>query len=480
MGIEHVPVPPVSPRRLAGVLREPQAQELMQTIARGRALCEHRVVWSVNSTARGGGVAEMLTSLLAYVRGAGIDARWVVIGGEPAFFDVTKRIHNMLHDSPGDGLGLVEADVERYRRTAEADAAELAELVRPGDFVLLHDPQTAGLVEPLRHVGAHVVWRCHIGVDGPGELARAAWDFLLPHVREADALVFSRAHFVWEGVDRERVTVIPPSIDVFSPKNQELAPAAVDSILRTTGLVPDGRHGEPDFTRLDGTPGRVDRRAEAIASAPIPVDARTVLQVSRWDRLKDPLGVLEACCEHLLGRTDAHLVLAGPASGAVADDPEAADALAEVTAAVAACPAELRERVHLFNLPMDDVEENAAIVNALQRRADVVVQKSFAEGFGLTVAEGMWKGRPVVASRVGGIRDQIVDGESGVLVDPHDGPAFAEAVLGLLDDERRAAAIGARAREQVRELFLGPRHLRQYVELFERLVREDPRRPGAH
>ena len=174
--------------------------------------------------------------------------------------------------------------------------------------------------------------------------------------------------------------------------------------------------------------------------------------------------------EGIAPRTDAHFVLAGPSTAAVADDPEGIEVLSEVTRRRAACDEALQERIHLFSLPMDDIEENAAIVNALQRRAQVAVQKSLAEGFGLTVAEAMWKARPVVASRVGGIQEQIVQGETGLLVEPHDLAGFADAVAELLADQPRARAMGERAREEVRELFLGPRHLRQYVDLIERLV----------
>jgi trehalose synthase len=163
-------------------------------------------------------------------------------------------------------------------------------------------------------------------------------------------------------------------------------------------------------------------------------------------------------------------VLAGPSTAAVADDPEGPEVLAEINSQASRMPDAVRERIHLFSLPMNDLQENAAIVNALQRRADVVVQKSIAEGFGLTVAEAMWKARPVVASAVGGIQDQIVDGESGVLVEPDDLDGFANAVAGLLDNPARAEWMGHNARERVRGAFLGARHLEQYVDLFEGVV----------
>ena len=452
------------------VLQPEQALEFETTISRGRALLDSRVIWNVSSTARGGGVAEMLASLLAYTRGAGLDARWVVIEGSTDFFRVTKRIHNMLHGSPGDGIGLGEEDDAIYRDTSTRNARELVELVRPGDVVLLHDPQTAGLIEPVRAVGAHAVWRCHVGVDHANGLAETAWGFLRPHVLAADAVVFSREAYVWDGLDPARVRVIPPSIDAFSAKNQEMEADVASSVLRVAGLEEGTPPAQPVFSRRDGTPARVDRAAELSGSPPLPVGVPAVIQVSRWDRLKDPIGVLEAFRDGIAQRTDAHLVLAGPSTAAVSDDPEGLEVLSEVARHRAACPSDMRDRIHLFSLPMEDVAENAAIVNALQRRADVIVQKSLAEGFGLTVAEAMWKARPVVASRVGGIREQIDDGATGVLVEPRDLGGFADAVTGALEDPAAAREMGLRAREAVRERFLGPGHLRKYVDLFEHLL----------
>jgi trehalose synthase len=455
--------------RFQSVLSEEQWERLQRTADRARRDFEGRVIWNVNSTARGGGVAELLSSLVPYSRAAGVDVRWVVIEGDPAFFEVTKRVHNMLHGMPGDGKGLAAGDEAAYLAT-ERNAAELLELVAPDDLILLHDPQTAGLVEPLRASGARVVWRCHVGADTPNDLVHEAWSFLLPYVIDADRIVFSRAAFVWDGLDRARVNVIPPSIDAFTPKNQPLPPGSIEAILRACGIHEGPTDGRAVYSRLDGTPGRVVRSVERNGSPGLPAPAPAVVQVSRWDRLKDPAGVLRAFAQGIAGSTDAHLVLAGPSTAAVADDPEGATVLAEVTAQADRLSPELRARVHLFSLPMDDLQENAIIVNALQRRADVIVQKSLAEGFGLTVAEGMWKARPVVASAVGGVQDQIVDGESGLLVDPDDLDSFARAVTGLLADPARAEWMGHNARERVRGAFLGARHLEQYVDLFEGVV----------
>jgi trehalose synthase len=465
--MREVELPPASLERFRTVLDDAQWAQLEDAAVRARRQFEGRVVWNVNSTARGGGVAELLGSLVPYSRAAGVDVRWVVIDGDPAFFKVTKRLHNMLHGFPGDGEGLSAGDGNSYGAAAERNARELTAVVSPGDLVLLHDPQTAGLVAPLRRHGAQVVWRCHVGVDAPNDIVTHAWSFLLPHVADADRLVFSRAAFVWEGLDRSRVAVIPPSIDAFTPKNQPLPPGAVESILRAADIHAEGSKAPAAFRRIDGTSGHVVRAVERDGSPPLPGNARAVVQVSRWDRLKDPAGVLRAFVDGVAPSTDAHLVLAGPSTAAVADDPEGPEVLAEIAYRVDRLPDALRERIHLLSLPMEDPEENAVIVNALQRRADVVVQKSIAEGFGLTVSEAMWKARPVVASAVGGIQDQIVDGQSGVLVQPDDLGEFAGAVVRLLRDPERAEWMGYNARERVRDAFLGARHLAQYVDLFE-------------
>jgi trehalose synthase len=467
--LTHVTVAPLPPERFRDLLG-PSYAEVAEGIRRAQDVFAGRAVWHVNSTARGGGVAELLQSLLAYARGAGVDARWVVIEGGPEFFRVTKRIHNHLHGLPGDRGGLGSEEREAYETVLSANAADLAGAVAPGDVVFLHDPQTAGLVPPMREAGARVVWRCHVGLDLPNDLARGAWGFLRPYVEHAEAYVFSRREFAWEGLDPERIWVVPPSIDAFSPKNQDLDAAAVGAILGAAGLMAGDPTAPPTFVREDGSPGRVDRRAELDEDEPVTPDAKLVAQVSRWDRLKDPGGVVSAFAEHIR-EPDTHLLLAGPSVEAVADDPEGAEVLAEVRAQRDALPREARDRLHLAQLPMEDPEENAAIVNAIQRRSDVVVQKSLAEGFGLTVAEAMWKARPVVASRRGGIRDQVVDGESGILVDdPTDLAAFAAAVRGLLADPSRARRLGAAARERIRERFLGTRQLLQYLNLLDQLI----------
>jgi trehalose synthase len=470
-GLQHVSVEAMAPQRFASVLSPREYEALVDLIAHGTRELHGRVIWNVNSTAKGGGVVEMLRPLLGYCRGAGVDARWVVITGEPDFFEITKRLHNRLHGFEGDGGGLGGAEREVYEQTLVANAEEFVGLVNPRDIVILHDPQTAGLAAAVRGTGAVVIWRCHVGLDHVNDYAREAWDFLRGYVVAADAFVFSRAGFAWEGLARDRISVIHPSIDAFSPKNAEQTPEQSLAILATTGILAHDAPAYPTFTRSDGSPGRVGRRAEMLQEEELAGDEQVVIQVSRWDYLKDPLGVLGAFADHVAPRSTARLLLAGPSTAAVADDPEGAGVLDGVRAAWHELPGAVRRRVHLVSLPMDDVEENAAIVNALQRHASVVVQKSLAEGFGLTVAEAMWKQRAVVASRIGGIRDQIEDGRSGLLLaDPRDLEQAGAAIAGLLADTDRALQIGAAAQRSVQQHFLGPQHLGRYFEVIRRVV----------
>jgi trehalose synthase len=477
----EVEISSMSPARFATILPPERFDAFERGLEEGRRLLAGRVVWNVNSTARGGGVAELLESLVAYARGSGVDVRWVVIEGTPEFFGVTKRIHNRLHGAAGDGGALDEQARGVYERVLAGNMTELIGRVRPGDVVIVHDPQPAALIGALRRAGAAVIWRCHVGLDRPNDLAKEAWRFLSPYVSRADVFVFSRASFAWEGLDRGRIAVIPPSIDVFSPKNEELDPATVLGVLRATGVLSDGADPGPAlFTRQDGTPGRVDRPAELFGSGAVHAQTPVVLQVSRWDALKDPLGVIRGFADYVPEGRGAHLIYAGPAVSSIADDPEGKRVLSEAVGLWEHLPVQARSRVHLVSLPMDDPAENATIVNALQRHATVIAQKSLAEGFGLTVAEAMWKGRPVVASRIGGIESQIIHEESGLLLDdPRDLKAFGAALSALLLDPPRAQRIGERARERVRDQFTSPRSLLDYLSVMKKLLERPDVRAAA-
>jgi trehalose synthase len=466
----EVEVAPLAPDRFEEVLDREVYTRFRRALDGAADRMRGRTLWNINSTALGGGVAEMLHALLPYAQGVGIETRWAVIEADQEFFHLTKRIHNLLHGIDEEPLD--EEDARVYESGLAPNAEALTSLIHSGDVVLVHDPQPAGLVPVLKGLGATVVWRCHIGIDRPNDHARSAWRFLGPAVREAEAFVFSRQAYAWEGLDEDRVAVIPPSIDAFSPKNQPLEKETVDAILGVAGVVDNGSSAEPVFVGQDGAQATVARQVRMIQESPPPPEASWVTQVSRWDRLKDPLGVMSGFAEHVsVDGADPHLILAGPGKDSVSDDPEEEGVLSDLTEAWKALPDDARRRVHIASLPTEDAEENAAIVNALQRRSDVVVQKSLAEGFGLTVAEAMWKDRPVVAGRVGGIQDQVVHGETGLLIDdPRDLTAFGRAISDLLSDRERAASMGKAGHERVRHMFLGPRQMMDHATLLERLV----------
>ena len=277
-------------------------------------------------------------------------------------------------------------------------------------------------------------------------------------------LSFSRPSYVPSIFSPTRVRIVPPSIDPFSPKNRELAPESVRAILSHLGILTGPPPSDPSllrFERSDGTPGRVERQAELLRAGEAPTsETPLVVQVSRWDPLKDPIGVMRGFAAAIDSPelSGARLVLAGPDVRGVTDDPEGADTFEQVVQMWRELPDAARDRIDLVSLPTEDGEENAVMVNALQRHARIVVQKSLREGFGLTVAEGMWKGRPVVASAVGGIQDQIEHGVSGLLIeDPSDLEAFAVALRTALGDPDLARRLGEAGRERVRSLFLDTR-----------------------
>lgn len=466
--MEHVTITPRDPFRFASVIGE-ERTELLAVDAATEAIdrLRGRSVINVSSTAAGGGVAEMLHVLLGLIRGAGVDARWFVIDGSAEFFEITKRLHNHLYGAVGDGGELGEAEHEIYEDTLQPERDALAAHARTGDVVVLHDPQVAGLAACARQLGCKVVWRCHVGIDQPNDCSRIGWEFLRRYLEPSvDHFVFSDRRFAPDWVEADRLSVIWPSIDPFAPKNQHLDDVKVEAILTHVGLI-DGTPGDTGFERTDGSPGRVELMCDVVRTGPSPgPDVPLVVQVSRWDSLKDMGGVMQAFADHVDSGRTAQLVLAGPSVSAVADDPEGAEVLRDCFDQWRQLPHAVRARVQLVCLPMHDLDENAVIVNALQRHAHVVVQKSLAEGFGLTAAEAMLKGTPVVASAVGGLVDQVIDGQSGLLVqDPTDLEEFGTAVCRLLDEDDLRQRLGEAARARAIETHLGDTHLRRWLDV---------------
>ncbi len=474
--VEQIKLAPLDLERFADVMPRQILDSAMSLASSVGEKMSGRAVWNINSTARGGGVAEMLRYLVAFGRGAGVDTRWAVIDGSPDFFRITKRLHNSLHGVDGDGSPLGEAERKIYEDVLASNATNLLGVVGPEDFLILHDPQTAGLIPWMVDAGRTVVWRCHIGHDTVNDEVLRGWDFLKPYLARVPRYVFSRAAYAPEFCEPEKIVIIPPSINPFSPKNQEMSEDNVHGILVHTGLIEGSDSDDRTFLHDDGSPGRVEHAVDVVRLGKAPSwSTPLIVQVSRWDDLKDPMGVIEGFRLYAegSGTTRAHLILAGPNVTAVADDPEGAEVFAKTEQAWRDLPHHVRQRVHLASLPMHDVEENAAIVNALQRHASVVVQKSLHEGFGLTVTEAMWKGRPVVASAVGGIQDQIEDGTNGLLLkDPTDLSEFAGALSRLRSDRVLSARLGKNAQQTVRDRFLSLASLLAYGGLIMEMERD--------
>ena len=361
----------------------------------------------VNSTAVGGGVAEILDRLVPLACELGLNIRWEVIVGGTEFFEVTKGFHNALHGGPNelreDAFDVFLAYNQRNRERLDLDAA----------YVVIHDPQPAALVSGRARGDRHWIWRCHIDLSRPNA---EVWGFLRPFVEQYDGAIFSSPAFAQQLPISQYLFY--PSIDPLSDKNRELSPEFIDSVLTRFGI---------DRTR------------------PI------VTQISRFDRLKDPVGVVRAW-KIVKRYFDCQLVLAG---GGAADDPEGAVVAAEVREAAGG-----DRDIHVLELPPSSPLE----VNALQRASTVVVQKSLREGFGLTVAEALWKKRPVVASAVGGIPLQVIHKHTGLLAHSVEGTAYQ--IRFLLAHPAIAAKLGEQGHQHVRENFLLTQNLKRYLLLF--------------
>ena len=372
----------------------------------------------INSTRAGGGVAEILTKLIPFKQELGIDTRWEVITGDEAFFDCTKRFHNTLQGLP---IDIPATLLRNYEDVNAANAERLRPLLEGADVVFIHDPQPAALIRHFPRRRGKWVWRCHIDLSHPH---RSTWHYLRSHVSQYDASIFSLADFAQ--TLPHPVYLIAPSIDPLSDKNIELDEADIDAQAGRLGL---------------------DRKRPLM------------LQVSRFDRFKDPLGVIHAYRLVKEYVPSLQLALAG---GDAADDPEGAAVLAEVRTAAGDDP-----DIRVAQLPSDAHRT----INALQRAADIVLQKSTREGFGLTVTEAMWKGKPVIGGDTGGIRLQIVNHHTGFLVSTPQGAALRARYL--LRNRDRLVEMGRKAQQFVRENFLITRHLREYLTLMVGLARGD-------
>lgn len=483
VGERHVLDDARSIAHLAGAVRELEAEA-----ARVAPRLEGRTVWLVNSTAQGGGVAEMLAPIVAVLRELGVRTEWVVIGADdPDFFPLTKRIHNMIHGETEPPLGRAERDL--YERVNRANAEELGRLVKPGDVLVVHDPQPLPLARFMPDDAPLVtVWRCHIGLDEQNAATRAAWEFLAPYLSVYDRAVFSAPEYIPRQLDC-RGTVIYPGIDPIAPKNHELTLHAAIETLCNGGLVScPGPTVHPPFEALVQRVLPDGRLAPANVLEDIGLLTRPIVtQVSRWDRLKGYLPLMRAFVELKrsvldsdIAREPLHrrrldlvrLVLAGPAPDAVQDDPEAKDVFDGLTAEYTELHPAVQDDIAIIALPMRSVDENALIVNALQRASTIVVQNSLREGFGLTIAEAMWKRVPVLSnSRACGPRQQIRDGIDGRLVqDPEDIDALERALDEMLADPHALERLGRAAQRSVHDRFLLFTQLRAWSRLLDDML----------
>lgn len=370
-----------------------------------------KVIQQINSTSVGGGVAEILNRMVPLLNQLGVDTRWDLIKGGEQFFSVTKKFHNALHGAQED---ISQRDLEIFMETS-LENIEAVNIY--GDIVFIHDPQPIALVN--KKGSNKWIWRCHIDVSNPNE---RIWDFLMNFIRKFDASVFSAP--IFSRLLPIRQFLIAPSIDPLSDKNKELPDQLINKVLETYNILPD----KPIIT-----------------------------QISRFDRLKDPVGVIQAY-KMVKNYVDCQLILAG---GGATDDPEGAKVFLEVQEKA------LEDKdIHILLLPQDDI-----LINALQRASTVIIQKSLKEGFGLTVSEALWKGKPVVASNVGGLPLQIIHKFSGLLCHSVEGAAFA--LKQLLSDPEYAQKLGKNGKEHVRRNFLITRHIRDYILLFHSLYHNE-------
>jgi trehalose synthase len=373
-----------------------------------------RHILHINSTYQGGGVAEILASLIPLMNDIGIDTGWRILHGNPDFFSVTKKFHNALQ---GQKMNLSSLKKKLYLQTNE----NFSHYTHIGhDCVIIHDPQPLPLLK-YQEKRNPWIWRCHIDLSNPNE---ELWEFLKGFILRYDSVIISNEQYRSEKLPVPQ-KIIPPAIDPLSSKNMELSDRDI---------------------------------AKYTAKFRIPMDKPIILQISRFDKWKDPLGVLEVF-KRVKKHVDCRLILCGSMA---TDDPEGLTIYEKVLQ-------RSNDLIESRDVILLTVESNI-LVNVLQRIAGVVIQKSIREGFGLTVTEALWKARPVVASNVGGIPLQIKDGDTGYLLDPGDTEGFVRRVVELLSDPDKSAAMGMRAREMVREKFLITRLINDYILLLNELL----------
>jgi trehalose synthase len=460
----------------------PAVKQLQEAAPSAVEKLRGRTVWMVNSTAQGGGVAEMMPKMVALLRELGVRTEWVVIGSDDErFFDLTKRLHNLIHDAGPPSLN--GQDQSFYEAQSKQFAEELIDRIGPNDLLVVHDPQPMAMGALIgRRNGNPTIWRCHIGLDQETPATRAAWDFLEPWADGYNHSVFTVKDYA-PSYFQDRLAVIPPAIDPLSPKNKPLPVHKISGILVNASL---GTTLHPVLTLPFDEPAR---RLQADGSFEPAIEPEgigllyrpIVTQVSRWDRLKGWTYLIEGFKRLKAYRDLPHkipsethgrrldlvrLVLAGPDPASIQDDPEGLEVFEQICEQWHDLPTDLQQDVAVVVLPMSSRRHNALMVNALQRCSTIVVQNSLQEGFGLTVTEAMWKDRPVMGSHAVGIREQITDQVHGRLVKEAKDPEEIAAVLNemLMHPEKREAW-ARNAMAHVSEEYLVFSQVRRWLDL---------------
>ncbi|MEX2570210.1 MAG: glycosyltransferase [Gemmatimonadota bacterium] len=454
-------------------------------------LLEGRTLWMVNSTERGGGVAEMLPTMVGLLRELGVATQWVVLeSDDPAFFSLTKRLHNLIHGEGDPDLSSAHREV--FEAVNRENADQLRGWMNPGDILAVHDPQPMPLASMLcEDRDSLCVWRCHIGVDQANAQTRAAWEFLRPFAAPYRHSIFSAPEYIPDYFS-SRSSVIYPAIDPLTEKNRHLSVHKIAGVLANAALaVNPGPVLTPPYTPVAERLLPTGNFAPANMSEDIGLLHRPIItQISRWDRLKGFAPLMEGFARLKMRRDDdsgidqlhhrrlelVRLVLAGPDPASIADDPEGVEVFNELVQRYQELDSVTQRDIAFLALPMDSRDENALMINAIQRTSSIVVQNSIREGFGLTITEAMWKGVPILSNRFAvGPRQQIRDGLDGCLIDdPRDADQLAHTMETMLASPDRRDAWGRSAQRRAHEQFLIFSQLDQWLRLLGEAVRAKP------
>ncbi len=454
-----------------------------------------RSILMVNSTSQGGGVAEMLPKMMGILNELGIKTRWAVMGSDdPAFFQLTKRLHNMIHGDGGGAPRLTEEDRRLFEYTGESNVDALRAILNPEDLLVIHDPQPLAMGAKLKTLlDLPAVWRCHIGLDERNRSTAAAWEFLKPYIQAFDHNIFSADEYVPDFV-RDRSSVIFPAIDPLSYKNRTIRAEELTSILCNAGL---GRLANPNLA--DPFPEPAQRLQPDGAFGPAGSPERigflyrpTITQISRWDRLKGWKPLLEGFIKikkGLNGKSNSgdgryrcrlemlRLVMVGPDPASIQDDPEGCEVLNDLCTTYARLDPDIQKDVVLLTLPMSSRKNNALMVNAIQTASSIVVQNSIREGFGLTLTEAMWKGTPVVGSSACGLRQQIKDRIHGrVVLCPEDSEEVAQVLGDMLSADDKLDLWARNAKTRVQQEFLVFNQVKKWLKILDQFKTI----PGTH